>query len=244
MTSPLARLWSAVFWAAVAIQIVGVLAIRWQLASPLQGFLAMTVATLVMVLFALVSLGGLVVELARGRGFMPRRVLYLVVGLLPLAVVLATVGVSGFQAPPIHDITTDIDDPPVFHFAAMDRPPGVNPVAYNAEQSAAHQRAAYGHIQPLLLPVDPQRALALAVEVMEDAGWRILGVDEATNSAEGVDRSAIFGFEDDVVVRVRPDGEGSRVDARSASRVGLGDLGANAARVERFLAALDKKAGN
>jgi uncharacterized protein (DUF1499 family) len=34
---------------------------------------------------------------------------------------------------------------------------------------------------------------------------------------------------------VRPEGGGSRVDVRSVSRVGDSDLGANAARVKKFL---------
>ena len=44
-----------------------------------------------------------------------------------------------------------------------------------------------------------------------------------------------FGFKDDVVVRVREYETGSKIDVRSVSRVGASDLGANAARIERFL---------
>jgi len=60
-------------------------------------------------------------------------------------------------------------------------------------------------------------------------------------TVEGMYRSIIFGFEDDVVARVTPYETGSRVDVRSASRVGGGDLGANAARIKSFIKALDAK---
>ena len=58
---------------------------------------------------------------------------------------------------------------------------------------------------------------------------------------EAVDTTFWFGFKDDVVVRVRPEETGSRVDARSASRVGKGDAGTNARRLRRFLIALRAK---
>ena len=44
-----------------------------------------------------------------------------------------------------------------------------------------------------------------------------------------------MGFKDDVVIRVRTDADGTLVDLRSVSRVGVSDLGANAARIEDFL---------
>ncbi len=57
---------------------------------------------------------------------------------------------------------------------------------------------------------------------------------------EATETSAFFQFKDDVVLRVRPSetGEGSIVDMRSVSRVGVSDLGMNAKRVRAFLADL------
>jgi uncharacterized protein (DUF1499 family) len=57
----------------------------------------------------------------------------------------------------------------------------------------------------------------------------------AEGRLEATDTTFWFGFKDDVVVRVRPDGTGSRVDVRSLSRVGRSDLGMNARRIRRFL---------
>ncbi|MGZ4895356.1 MAG: DUF1499 domain-containing protein, partial [Candidatus Angelobacter sp.] len=45
-----------------------------------------------------------------------------------------------------------------------------------------------------------------------------------------------FGFKDDIVVRIAADGNGSRVDVRSLSRIGKSDVGANARRVRDYLA--------
>ena len=60
------------------------------------------------------------------------------------------------------------------------------------------------------------------------------GVQEL-GRVEGTHTSLWYGFKDDVIARVRPDGSGSRVDLRSVSRVGGSDLGANCARVTRIV---------
>src|SRR5690606_28654182 len=139
-------------------------------------------------------------------------------------------------------ITTDFADPPVFVFAAEDRGPGDNPVPYDPAENVDHQPRHFPDIAPLVLPEAPDPALALVRSVTEESGWRLLGSDIVAGTGEGVYRSVIFGFEGDVVVRVGVEGQGSRVAVRSASGVGRGDLGANAARVSAFVAALEEKA--
>ncbi|MGH7421143.1 MAG: DUF1499 domain-containing protein, partial [Candidatus Rokuibacteriota bacterium] len=84
----------------------------------------------------------------------------------------------------------------------------------------------------------PDRVLARAVDVARGLGWEIVAVAPAEGRLEATDRTPWFGFRDDVVVRVRPDGAGSRVDVRSVSRVGRSDLGTNARRIRGFLEAL------
>lgn len=156
-----------------------------------------------------------------------------VVGAFPLAALL-----SGGGAPPIHDITTDTDDPPAFVAAVSLNAPGrtdYDPAV--AEQ----QRAAFPDLGPALLPLAPADAFDRALAVVGEMGWELLADDAGTLRIEATDRSFWFGFPDDVVVRVAPDGEaGSRVDVRSLSRVGGGDLGVNARRVREFVAALSE----
>jgi uncharacterized protein (DUF1499 family) len=72
-------------------------------------------------------------------------------------------------------------------------------------------------------------------------GWRIVASDPAQGRIEAVDQTPWFGFLDDVVVRVRPQGEGSRIDVRSKSRIGVSDLGTNAGRVRAYLRALQSR---
>ena len=61
---------------------------------------------------------------------------------------------------------------------------------------------------------------------------------------EAVARTPIMGFRDDVVIRVTPMGQGTRIDVRSASRVGSHDFGANASRIRSLLEDLDDAVGS
>ena len=62
---------------------------------------------------------------------------------------------------------------------------------------------------------------------------------EKVGELEATSTSRLFRFVDDVVVRVRSDGAGSRVDVRSKSRDGKGDFGVNAERIRAFRARLN-----
>jgi uncharacterized protein (DUF1499 family) len=145
------------------------------------------------------------------------------------------------EAPPIHDITTDMDDPPAFEALVAAREAAPNAVAYPGETFARQQRAAYPDIQPLRLPVRLTTALTAAEAVALDQGWTLVAVTDDTIEATAT--TPWFGFEDDVVIRLReaPDGDGVRVDVRSASRIGRGDMGANAARIRAYLEALERR---
>jgi uncharacterized protein (DUF1499 family) len=138
--------------------------------------------------------------------------------------------------PPIHDITTDPKDPPAFVAVLPLRRDALNPAEYGGDSVAAQQRRAYPDIAPLDLPVAPARAFDRALSAARAMGWAIDAADPAAGRIEATATTSWFGFKDDIVVRVRPEGAGSRVDARSVSRVGKGDLGTNAARVRAYLA--------
>jgi len=167
-----------------------------------------------------------------------------VLGLLPVAVPLLTVGRSNFEVPPIHDITTDTRDPPRYQAVLPLRKEGDNSPEYGGEAVAAQQLGAdiYANIQPLQLAMPVKQATQVAAEVAEDLGWRLVTVEPERGHLEAVDRTPLLGFSDDVVVRVRPANGGSRVDIRSSSRVGVSDLGTNARRIRRFLGELQARA--
>jgi uncharacterized protein (DUF1499 family) len=146
--------------------------------------------------------------------------------------------------PPIHDITTDPDDPPAFAaVVAVRTADGGNSVAYEGAKIAEQQRQAYPDIGPLNFTLGPAAAFSRALDTAQRMGWTIVAADETAGRIEASDKSRWFGFTDDIVIRVAPTGPGSRVDLRSSSRLGRSDFGVNAARVRAYLAALRADVG-
>jgi uncharacterized protein (DUF1499 family) len=176
------------------------------------GLVAFTVGILMLPVAGILGLAAAllaVVALFRGAGVV-RPISALVLG-VGVAVVPAAGYVLARSVPPINDISTD-----------------------PKEQSDA-QRKAYPEIQPLRLPVAPNIAFERAKGAIEEAGWQIVREDPSAGRIEAVATTFWFGFKDDVVIRIAADGPGSRVDVRSKSRVGKGDLGTNAQRIRTYL---------
>lgn len=149
-----------------------------------------------------------------------------------------TLAQNAQDKPPIHDITTDMQDPPEFVEVLPLRGDAGNPATYGGDSVAEQQRSAYPDIRPLELDVAPSEAFDRALDAARAMGWTVHAAEPAEGRIEATATTTWFGFKDDVVVRVRPDGNGSRIDVRSVSRVGRGDAGANAARVRAYLARL------
>lgn len=132
--------------------------------------------------------------------------------------------------PMINDVTTTPEDPPAFRVLEPARgyPPG------NAEV----QRRAYPDLAPVPLALPPGEAYAAAREAALSLGWRLRAEDAEAGRLEAVAVTRLLRFKDDIVLEVRPQGEGSAVHARSRSRLGRGDLGENARRLRRLAAVL------
>jgi uncharacterized protein (DUF1499 family) len=139
------------------------------------------------------------------------------------------------KAPPIHDITTDTENPPRFVAIGPLRSSAPNPVEYEGEAIAKQQHAAYPDVQPALLAIPRDAAFEQALNGARDLGWEIVAAVPNEGRIEATDTTSWFGFKDDIVVRVTPTASGSRIDVRSLSRLGKGDLGKNAARVRAYL---------
>jgi uncharacterized protein (DUF1499 family) len=139
------------------------------------------------------------------------------------------------SVPPIHDITTDLADPPAFEAVLPLRQDAPNPSEYGGDSIAAQQREAYPDLGPLTLDLPLDAAFRRALEAARDMGWEIVDSDPARGRIEATATTPWFGFKDDVVVRVRPEDGGSRVDVRSVSRVGRSDVGTNARRIREYL---------
>jgi uncharacterized protein (DUF1499 family) len=191
---------------------------------------------------AAVVVSGLGVLLARPGG--ARR--GLIRSLVGLAIGAVVFGVpwsylhTARQVPPIHDITTDTDDPPAFVAVLPLRADAPNPPGYDGAAAAAQQRAAFPEIAPADVSLAPDRLFDLALATAKDQGWEIVAAVPAEGRIEATATTRWFGFKDDIVIRIRADGSGARLDIRSKSRVGGGDAGTNAARVEGFLEKLEQ----
>lgn len=141
------------------------------------------------------------------------------------------------SVPPIHDITTDTADPPTFERVAALRAGAPNTLDYDPKVGA-QQRQAYPDVVPVTLAMAPDAAFERALAAARDAGWEIVDADQEARRIEATDTTFWFGFKDDVVIRLRPSGEGTRVDVRSVSRVGRSDVGTNARRIRAYLESL------
>ena len=157
----------------------------------------------------------------------------IMMGLLPLMVAAYLFSSSG-SAPIIHDISTDTIRPPQFLTAVKLRAPDDNSLQWQ-EDVAKAQRQAYGGLTSVESSLSAAQAYDQAKQVILDLGWEIIDSDSRPGFIEAVDTSFWFGFKDDIVIRIEPAPGGSVLDLRSASRVGRGDLGANATRIKLFI---------
>lgn len=140
---------------------------------------------------------------------------------------------QGQVLPRIHDVSTDTVNPPAFEAVLPLRRGARNPAHYDPRTAAA-QQAGYPDIAPVALGLPPARAMVLATQAAREMGWRIVADDPAALRLEATATTPLFGFQDDVVIRITPSASGSRVDIRSLSRVGGSDFGANAKRIRAF----------
>jgi uncharacterized protein (DUF1499 family) len=172
---------------------------------------------------------------ARGRWVMAALIL---IGLLVVYVPWQWAQLRG-PRPPINDITTDTANPPPFLAGLPARTAEqAVPAIYGGAMIAEQQRAAYPDIAPVTLSVPPAQGFEQALATARAMGWTILASDPKNGRIEASDTTLYFGFTDDIVIRVTPEGAGTRVDIRSHSRQGRGDFGVNAARVRKYLAAV------
>ena len=141
-------------------------------------------------------------------------------------------------APRINDVSTDTADPPLLVTTLQMRSEAVTPPAYPGKVVADQQREAYPDIASIVLSVPPDEAFKKVDAVATAMGWDVVARAPAEGRIEAIDTSQWFGFHDDIVVRIRPAGTGSRIDIRSKSRVGRADLGANAHRIRTFTSKL------
>lgn len=166
-----------------------------------------------------------------------------------LALWLLSFAYTARTVPAIHDISTDLADPPQFRMLEVradnldqipgDKEPEMKGMNPQQRWAAIHQKG-YGDIRSVRIASPVTEVIAKAERLAKVRGWEIVVADPVEGRLEATDTSRFFRFKDDIVVRVRSteDGTGSIVDMRSISRVGTSDLGINAKRVRSFIADL------
>lgn len=203
------------------------------------GGFALGLLTLFMVV--LVGIGllvwGLVASHQLNRAFLGAIVL---VAALPLVAVVLLLG-KGLMSPRIHDISTDTENNIAFSRALSLRSTSENSLEFPLPSVVGQQKGHYPHLQSLQASFTPQQSYERAIGVAESLGWKITYLNNETLTIEAIDETALFGFKDDVVVRITGSDSGSMIDVRSVSRVGVSDLGANAARISKFLSKLSSQ---
>ncbi len=159
------------------------------------------------------------------------------------------------SVPPIHDITTDIANPPQFVAILPLRAAAhaLNPPQYDGstmipfdgqkETVAQLQRKYYPDIFTVQVLTPPAKLFARALKAAEGMGWHIVAQDPKTGRIEASDTTFFMGFTDDVVIRVEPSGSGAKLDIRSESRVGFSDIGTNARRIRAYFKELANTSG-
>ncbi len=153
-----------------------------------------------------------------------------------IAAGLPAMSINTARHSPIHDVSTDRDNPPQFVAVLPLRTAAkaANSTDYDAK-TAELQKETYPDIGPLHLDVPPAQAFNRAAAAANSMKWDVIITDPAQGRIEATATTFWFGFKDDIVVRVAADRSGSRVDVRSLSRIGKSDVGANAKRVREYL---------
>ncbi len=223
----------------VVIAIGGAAAAGADLIPKMGGLYAMFGGGLLSLIGAVAGIGAVVANLKNKAGLM----------LTAVAGLLLSIGYAGFMisravvargVPAIHDITTDLANPPAFQALSLrtDNLVGVETV----EKWRAIHAEAYGDLKPLTIAKPVAFVIADVEKLALANGWDIATVDPVGGRLEATASVSLIKFQDDIVVRVTPtaDGAGSVVDIRSVSRIGVSDLGVNAKRVRAFLVDLAK----
>lgn len=141
---------------------------------------------------------------------------------------------SARSVPPIHDLTTDLVNPPNFEAIVPLRANAVNSLERPPELTR-QQREGYPDLEPITVPTPIEPAFDRALTAAQAEGWDIVTADKSTGRIEATDTTKWFGFKDDIVVRLTAWGSGTRIDVRSVSRIGRSDIGTNARRIRRYL---------
>jgi len=234
------RLWLVPTFAILTLLLVGPTLAFVHAVPGLLGFSLVLLAALIGVVFGIGLAGAAAFATVTNKPWRPRALRAAIVPLLVGLPVLAMAGMS--KVPRIHDISTDPSDR--LEFTPEVKALSMNQDAEGEERTwvETQQRQSYPDVVPIHVDLPPAGAFERAKAVADRMpGWVVTHADADAGRIEATATSRLFHFVDDVIVRVKPDGAGARIDVGSRARVGQSDLGANAARIEAFAQELQRK---
>ncbi|ETN92261.1 hypothetical protein U062_00125 [Gammaproteobacteria bacterium MOLA455] len=220
--------------------VLAVLGYRADLLPFRLAFALFLLALLLCVVVVFLGLCSLIIDLVNKRPLAMDYLLLVVLCSIGPGMALFSVGLDATKAPMIHDITSDTLNPPVFIFTQEEQGFRENSLVYGADELSAEQLSglqlsSYPDIRTMTVELPARTVYQKALFVASFLGWEISAQDVLSFHFEAQATTAIFGFVDDIVVRITPlDEDSTAVDIRSVSRLGTSDLGANANRIQLF----------
>ncbi len=220
---------------ALALLVAGIVGAHYYLVAPLLGFKMFVLGFFLSILGALVGLLAIFMTRKPERRAGRNRAILGTVICFAIAIPILITMIRGSKYPDINDITTDVDNPPEFTFAATIPANQGRDLKYD-KANAKSQLAGYGVIAPVREKLEPPAEFQRISEVAgQIPSWKITRTDPSSMTLEAFATSKLFHFNDDVILQVRPSPDGgSLIEMRSKSRDGIGDFGVNARRIRRF----------
>jgi hypothetical protein len=240
--------WTAVF--ALDAAVITLVLLRFHVAPLMPSLVALAGSLFVSVLAMVLAIAAFVVIWRKGVHGFGRALTAFILALF----LMLPAGMAIFVAmttPNIVDISTDGADPPALVFAAKNRPPDANPVAYDSA-NVARQQEDFPQIQSMLVDIPADDIRKLILRLIKERNWQLVSDMRLAETAarvrlpavapadriEAVASSRLLGTVDDISIRLRTEGGQTRIDMRAAARFGSFDFGANASNVQHFMADL------
>jgi hypothetical protein len=155
---------------------------------------------------------------------------------------------SAGEPPFLADISTDLDDPPMFSDAPAARAGRGDWTPAPMERARRDAQAtAYPEVRPIVLDMETEEAFNAALDVAGQLRWSIVeairpgGPARPEGHIEALAFSPALKLPVAVVLRIRPGNDETRVDMRAVTRYLPNDLGGGAALIGKLSDALDEK---
>jgi uncharacterized protein (DUF1499 family) len=110
----------------------------------------------------------------------------------------------------------------------------------NTNVAETKEDSPFPELRPRRYNAPPSLILDVARRAAQSLRWEVTTVDNTNREVQAVVTTKVWGFKDDITIRVEPaQPGGSLLLVRSASRVGKGDLGANTRHVMDLVETVD-----